>query len=58
MPLNIADLQRASDVLEADKELVLIVVKNQSYNLDRVSNDLRADKEVVLRAIQGNSICL
>ena len=57
MKENGLTLQYASDVLKADREIVLEAVKNSGDALEWASDELKADKEIILEAEIGRASC-
>lgn len=58
MKENGLTLQYASDVLKADREIVLEAVKNSGDALEWASDELKADKEIILEAVKKNGCSL
>ena len=47
-------LDRLSDELKADKEVIMAAVKRNGFALEYASDELKADKEVVLAAAKSD----
>ena len=48
-------IRTASPAIKDDKEVAMIIVKNDGYALCEISDRLRGDKDVVLTAVKGTS---